>query len=111
MDGLYVVSTGDSVALSLNGKALAAGKRSHEYLYTFDNVAYEPGKLEAVSYRGGKEISRYAIETVGEPYKIKLTTIENPEGFKADGADLALVQIEVVDKQMRKIYADLLGVE
>ena len=103
---VYVVSTGDSVALYLNGKALAAGKRSYEYLYTFDNVAYEPGKLEAVSYRGGKEISRYAIETVGEPYKIKLTTIENPEGFKADGADLALVQIEVVDKQGRRCPLD-----
>ena len=65
---VYVVSTGDSVALYLNGKALAAGKRSYEYLYTFDNVAYEPGKLEAISYRDGKEISRLGLHPLHLSY-------------------------------------------
>lgn len=37
---------------------------------------------------------------------MKLTTIENPEGFKADGADLALVQVEVVDRQGRRCPLD-----
>lgn len=103
---VYVVSTGDSVALFVNSKLQNAAKREYQYLFTFADIAFEAGKLEAVSYRGGKEISRYAIETAGEPYKLKLTTIENPEGFKADGADLTLVQVEVVDKQGHRCPLD-----
>lgn len=53
-----------------------------------------------------KESSRYAIETAGKPHHIKLTSIQNPEGFKADGADMALIQVEVVDKQDRRCPLD-----
>ena len=99
---VYVVSTADSVELFLNGKSLGKGKQSYRYLYTFDNVAYEPGTLEAVSSDG----SRYKLETVGEPYQLKLTTIENPQGIKADGADMVLVQVEVLDEQGRRCPLD-----
>ena len=99
---VYVVSTADSVELFLNGKSLGKGKQSYRYLYTFDNVAYEPGTLEAV----GSDGSRYQLETVGEPYQLKLTTIENPQGIKADGADMVLVQVEVTDKQGRRCPLD-----
>ena len=99
---VYVVSTGDEVELFLNGKSLGKGKQSYRYLFTFDNVPYEPGKLEAVASDG----SRYMLETAGEPYQLKLTTIENPEGMKADGADMALIQVEVVDKQGRRCPLD-----
>ena len=99
---VYVVSTADSVELFLNGKSLGKGKQSYRYLYTFDNVAYEPGTLEAV----GSDGSRYQLETVGEPYQLKLTAIENPLGIKADGADMVLVQVEVTDKQGRRCPLD-----
>lgn len=99
---VYVVSTADSVELFLNGRSLGKGKQSYRYLYTFDNVAYEPGTLEAV----GSDGSRYQLETVGEPYQLKLTTIENPQGIKADGADMVLVQVEVLDKQGRRCPLD-----
>ena len=99
---IYVVSTADSVELFLNGKSLGHGKQSYRYLYIFENVPYEPGTLEAV----GSDGSRYQLETVGEPYQLKLTTIENPQGIKADGADMVLVQVEVVDKQGRRCPLD-----
>ena len=99
---VYVVSTGDEVELFLNGRSLGKGKQSYRYLFTFDNVPYEPGKLEAVASDG----SRYKLETASEPYQLKLTTIENPEGMKADGADMALIQVEVVDKQGRRCPLD-----
>ena len=99
---VYVVSTADSVELFLNGRSLGKGKQNYRYLYTFDNVAYESGTLEAV----GSDGSRYQLETVGEPYQLKLTTIENPQGIKADGADMVLVQVEVVDKQGRRCPLD-----
>ena len=99
---VYVVSTADSVELFLNGKSLGKGKQSYRYLFTFDSVTFEPGVLEAV----GSDGSRFKLETVGEPYQLKLTAIENPEGTKADGADMVLFQVEVVDKQGRRCPLD-----
>ena len=99
---VYVVSTGNEVELFLNGKSLGKGKQSYRYLYTFDNISYEPGTLEAVADDG----SHYKLETVGQPYQLKLTAIENPEGMKADGADMALFEVEVLDKQGRRCPLD-----
>ena len=99
---IYVVSTGDEVELFLNGRSLGKGRQSYRYLFTFDNVLFEPGTLEAVASDG----SRYKLETVGEPYQLKLTDVKNPEGTKADGADMVLFQVEVIDKQGRRCPLD-----
>ena len=99
---VYVVSTGDEVELFLNGKSLGKGKQSYRYLFTFDDVPFEPGTLEAVASDG----SRYKLETVAEPYQLKLTAIENPEGTKANGADMVVFQVEVLDKEGRRCPLD-----
>ena len=104
---VQVVSTGEEVELFLNGNSLGKGKRQYNFLFTFDNVAFKPGKLEAVSYnKARKEISRYALNTAGEPASLKLTAIQNPEGFHADGADMTLIQVEVVDKDGQRCPLD-----
>ena len=112
---VYVVSTGDSVGLILNGKPMNINaERSFKWLYTFHNVKYEPGVLEAVGYTTDGSgfspdetfTSRDSLYTVGEPVQLKLTAIQNPEGMKADGADMVLVQVEVVDKQGRRCPLD-----
>jgi len=95
---VYVVSTANDVELFLNGKSLGHGKQSYRYLYTFENINFESGTLEAIASDG----SRCKKETAGKPYKLKLTAIENPEGTKADGADMVLFEVEVVDKQGRR---------
>ena len=99
---VYVVSTADEVGLFLNGRSLGKGHQDYRYLFTFDNVAYESGILEAVASDG----SRYQLETAGEPSLLKLTAIQNPEGTKADGADMILYQVEVLDKQGRRCPLD-----
>ena len=99
---VYVVSTADEVKLFLNGRSLGKGKQSYRYLFTFDNVTFETGTLEAI----GSDNSRYKLEMVGEPYQLKLSAIENPMGTKADGADMVLFQVEVLDKQGRRCPLD-----
>ena len=99
---VYVVSTADEVRLFVNGRELPQPRREYEFLFTFDEVSFEPGAIEAVGYIGGREVARYALETAGEPAAIRMTTVENPSGWKADGADVALVQIEVVDSHGRR---------
>ena len=104
---IYVVSNGDSVVLRQNGKTIQADSHDYRFLWTFKNVKYEAAKLEAVAYdHNGNEVSRHEKVTTGEPDHIKLTTIENPTGWKADGADVALVQVEIVDKEGRRCPLD-----
>jgi Beta-galactosidase/beta-glucuronidase len=96
---VYVVSSGDMVELFVNGKSKGFGKRDYDFLFTFDAIKWEKGTIEAVSYdENRKELSRHSIQTVGEPKNLKLTLMQGPEGTFADGADLALVQVEVVDE-------------
>ena len=97
---VYVVSNSDKVQLFLNGKSLGYGEQKYRFLYTFDNVSFVPGKLEAVGYDSdNNEICRTNLTTVGKPERIKLSVMSNPLGWKADGADMILLQVEVVDKQ------------
>ena len=99
---VYVVSTADEVELFVNGKSVGRGERTYQWLHTFRDVKFEPGTIEA----RGSDSSSYKIETAGEPFQLKLTAIENPEGMKADGADMVLVQVEVVDRQGRRCPLD-----
>lgn len=95
---VYVVSTGDSVVLKVNGKPYTDFKRDYEFLFTFDSIQWQPGTVEAIAYdKNGKETSRYAKSTAGDPKNLKLTLMQGPEGTYADGADIAIVQVEVVD--------------
>lgn len=95
---VYVVSSGDKVELFVNGKSKGFGKQEYRFLFTFDSIQWEKGVVEAVSYdENDKELSRYSVKTVREPHHLKLTLMHGPGGLFADGADLAMLQVEVVD--------------
>lgn len=97
---VYVVSSGDAVELKVNGKSKGFGKNDYRFLYAFDSIQFEPGIIEAVVYdKNMKPVMTKSLETVGQPEKLKLTLIHGPEGVYADGADIALVQFEVVDNE------------
>lgn len=97
---IYVVSTGEAVELFLNGTSKGYGQRSDYFLFTFTDIQWEPGKIEAVSYDAGKkEVNRHQLTTAGEPEAIRMRLMQAPDGFKADGADMVMVEIEVVDSE------------
>ncbi|MCW3805483.1 glycoside hydrolase family 2 protein [Plebeiibacterium marinum] len=96
---IIVVSTANKVELFRNGKSLGKGQQSHRFLFTFKNVKFEKGTLKAIGYNAeGKPVCEDINKTVGEPYSLKLTSIQNLNGMVADGQDLAIVQVEVVDE-------------
>lgn len=100
---VYVVSGADKVELFLNGKSLGEGEREYHFLYTFKDVQFETGKLEAIGYdETGKECCRTELQTAGKPEEIRLTCVQSPDGWKADGADMVLLQVEVMDKHGRR---------
>ncbi len=95
---VYVVSSADKVELFVNGQSKGFGKQEYRFLFTFNDVEWQPGTLRAVGYdAGGKAICEATKSTAGEPAAIRLTPITGPGGWKADGADIALVDVEVVD--------------
>jgi beta-galactosidase len=105
---VYVVSSAHKVELLLNGKSLGQGVQSNRFLFTFKDVAWQPGTLRAVGVDGmGKEICSAEHQTAGQAAAIKLTTMTAPGGLKADGADVALIQVEVVDAQGRRCPTNL----
>jgi hypothetical protein len=97
---VYVISSADKVELFRNGKSLGFGEQSSRFLYTFKNVEWQPGSLVAVGYdRDGKKVAEDHKRTAGPPAAVRLTPRFQSGGLRADGADLALVDVEVVDAE------------
>lgn len=100
---VYVVSSADRVELLVNGKLQSKGRKEYNFLHTFDDVLFDAGKIEAIGYdREGKETCKTELQTAGKPDKIVLSITQSPNGWKADGADMVLLQAEVVDKEGRR---------
>jgi hypothetical protein len=97
---VYVVSSGERVELFINGQSKGFGDRSDGFAFTFKNIEWQSGTIRAVSFdAGGKKLSEAEIKTSGLPAGLRLTTMQAPKGLKADGADVVLAQVEVVDVQ------------
>ena len=95
---VYVVSTGDKVELFLNNHSLGFGTQSSRFWFTFPNVAFAAGELRAVSYDTEKNVlTQDTLRTAGAPKSLKLNIIQSPVGFHADGSDMILAEVEVVD--------------
>ena len=96
---IYVVSSADKVQLFVNGQSLGFGEQTYRFLYTFKDIQWQPGTIKAVGYdSNSNQLCTDSITTSGKPHKIFLKTHSDPAGFRADGADLTLVDVEVQDK-------------
>lgn len=95
-------TSGDRVELRLNGaavgaKALTSADRMRAEILT----PYASGLLEAVAYRGGVEIGRRTLATVGAPAKLRLTP-EAPTSGSSRQA-LSYIGVEVLDAAGRLV--------
>jgi hypothetical protein len=95
---IFVVATADKVELKVNGVSQGFGTKSDGFLFTFKNIKWAPGNITAAGYdANNKVICNDTIYTVGEPVAIRLTAVQHPTDFTADGHDLGLFEAEVVD--------------
>ena len=95
-----VVSSAEKVELVLNGKSLGFGEQSSRFLYTFPNVEWQSGTLQATGFDArGRKVCQTRVDTTGPPAWIRLTRHLGPQGFLANGSDLALIDVEVMDGQ------------
>lgn len=101
---VLVVSSAESVELVLNGRSLGRGVKSDGFLFAFKAVAWTPGTLRAVGRdAAGKVVSSDQRVTTGPAVALRLTPRVGPFGWRADAADLALVDVEAVDSQGRRV--------
>jgi beta-galactosidase len=95
---VYVVSSAEKVELFINQESKGFGEQSARFLYTWKELPFQAGEIKAVGYGvGGKKVCETALKTAGDRVAIKLTPHTGAHGLHADGADLALVDVEVVD--------------
>jgi len=88
----------DSVELFVND--VSRGKVTEPkdgYIYAFPNIKFEPGVIKAVGYKDAKAVATHELKTAGAPSAIELTLHTSPDGLHADGQDVALMDVEVVD--------------
>lgn len=95
---VHVYTTGDSVALMLNGQTLEtkALTVADKCTATF-SVPYKSGELTAVSSLSGQEIARKTLRTTGKPAAVRLTA--DVKTLTTGRDDLAHVLVEIVDAQ------------
>lgn len=86
----------DEVELFVNGKSQGIRSKGKDDFRVMWRVKYEPGRVRAVSRKGGKTVAEQEIHTAGEPAQIRLTPDRSV--IQADGKDLSFVTVEIIDK-------------
>jgi len=104
---IYVIANTQSVELFVNGKSAGVNSQPVSgYIFEFPNVEFAPGSLKAVAMNDGKAVAQEEMATAGPPAQIKLTPIAGPQGLQADGQDVALIDVEVLDANGHRVSTD-----
>jgi len=97
---VWVYSNCDEVELFLNKKSL--GKKTMERNSHLEWIVnYTPGTLEAKGYKNGKVTASDIVKTTDDPIAIVLSA--NKTEIKADKEDLALITVQVNDKNNLRV--------
>jgi beta-galactosidase len=97
---VWVHSNLDEVELFANGESQGT-KRVQPLTHLEWQVKYRPGVIEARGRKNGVVVLTDKRETTGEPAAIRLTADRSE--IDADGEDIAIVRVEVVDAAGRQI--------
>ena len=96
---VWVNTNADNVELFLNGKSLGKKEMPRNGHLQW-SVNYEPGKLEAIAYKKGKKLISF-VETTKEAAKLLLEPSKTQ--LIADGKDISVINVSVVDKDGREV--------
>ncbi len=105
--GSYPIKT---VELYVNGvKKGACSKPQDGFIFAFPDIdVTESGEIRAEGYAFGTENTHTAanrpdaehrLVTAGKPVSLRLTLNTSPEGFRADGRDIAFADIQILDSE------------
>ncbi len=118
---IYTFSNCEEVELLLNGKSLGRKQNnlwtsnegldkydkgmpnSKKHIIQWPDVTFAKGRLVAVGYNGGKEVTRHQIETTGHAVALRAEA-ETPNDWRGDGMDLQYIKVWAVDSKGRRVY-------
>ncbi|MFI3237781.1 MAG: glycoside hydrolase family 2 TIM barrel-domain containing protein [Lachnospiraceae bacterium] len=90
-----IVSNTEEVEFIINGVSHGRVPSPHRDQVCYF-VDYEPGEITAIGYNDGKEVTRIAYQTAGEPVSINLEVLQDRE-YIAGCEDNVFVKVEVLD--------------
>jgi len=90
----------EEVELLLNGKSMGR-KKATPFEKLEWPVVYQPGRLEARGYNGGKVITKDVVETTTSPSAVVLNS--DCTTLKADGTDVAVIKVLITDSKGRVV--------
>ena len=103
---MYVLANNvSSVGLSVNGGTeTKVTTATNGYIFSFPNITWATGNIKAAGYdSSGKQVCSHTLTTAGAPAAVKLTPYTAPGGFLANGADIAMFDVEVVDASGQRV--------
>lgn len=97
---VWAYANADEVELLVNGRSLGRKpmERDSHVAWT---APYAPGRIEALAYRNGRVVARDRQETAGPAAALRLSADRMRIG--ADGRDLSVLAVRVVDKAGRLV--------
>ncbi len=88
---VHVYTSGDEAELFVNGKSM--GRKAKEgYRIVWDGVVYQPGKIEVIAYKDGREWARDSQQTADRAAKA-VASVDYA------GNDLIYVTVDILDKK------------
>ena len=95
---VWVYTTGDEVEVWHNGKSLGRKQKGRVWneLQCEFRVPWQPGTLEVVAYRKGKEIARAQQVTADAPSRLNVQVAN--QRLKNDGEDISILTIREEDR-------------
>jgi beta-galactosidase len=104
---IFVIANTQAVELFVNGKSAGVNSEpKNGYVFAFPDIEFAPGRLKAIARNDGKPVAQGELTTAGPPAQVRLTPITAPQGLQADGQDVALIDVEVVDAKGQRVPAD-----
>jgi beta-galactosidase len=104
---MYVICNCDAVKLSINDKEIGTVAKPRDgYVFEFPHIHWTPGTIKAIGIKNGKTVCEHELKTAGPAVAVKLTPIVGPDGLQADGCDVALFDVEVVDANGQRCPTD-----
>ncbi len=97
---IWCYSNCNRVELALNGRSLGAQELAPNSHLEW-TVPYEPGVLLARGFRGGALVATTEVVTTDAPHALRLEP--DRTSLKADGSDVAVIAVSVVDAEGRVV--------
>jgi beta-galactosidase len=96
---MWVLANTQTVELFVNGESRGRNSTpANRYAFSWPNIAWASGSIKAVGYdASGAEVCQHELKTAGPAAAIRLTPTTGAGGLQADGQDVVMFDVEVVD--------------